>query len=134
MFDGQLYQEPEVVRDLRETRKVIERGWTREVQARDSAGWPVFADDLSAVRFCLGGAVMKATGSRWGQGSATAPMKLLDEIVGPAPSGLPRYGGGAFVGGALAYFNNEVAKDVGDILALIDKAIDVALVKEAVHV
>lgn len=133
MFDGQLYEEPQVVRDLREARKYIERGWVRHTRGADANG--VFTDPLSsdAVSWCLGGALMAATNATTWSTTRTMPaMDLLDRVAIEKYPQVRRGFGRGFV---FVDFNNAIARDVNDVTSLIDDAIKVALSeKEAAHV
>jgi hypothetical protein len=48
------------ITQLREARKLIERGWTRRTNARDSKGNPCAPESTRACRWCLAGALLAA--------------------------------------------------------------------------
>ena len=51
----------EVLKLLKETRTVLERGWTQEVYARDANGHVIYPENKDACQWCISGALRKAS-------------------------------------------------------------------------
>lgn len=118
MFDfAPQHDEPQVVKDLREARSFIERGWTTHALARDIAGQSTrYPHSEGASQWCLLGALVAAiqpmvTGAWYpDQGRYSAAIKALSGLgAGDGDHDLVR-------------FNNS-RPNSAPVLELFDKAI-----------
>lgn len=64
-FDAVMRNEPEDLVVLRKARELIEWGWTGGVRARTAGGAQVHPLHPLATRFCLTGAIWRATEGKW---------------------------------------------------------------------
>lgn len=90
---------------LREARKFIERGWTKNYQARDANGYDVDPNDPSAVCWCLYGA-LNAVGA------------MTPEVLCPLQKATNER--------LLANWNDASERTQAEVLAAFDKAIELA--------
>jgi hypothetical protein len=89
-------------------RRLLEKGWTRGAFARNSYNHPVDHDDASAVAFCMRGALPNTTDAR--------VIVVLNAAVRRR---LGRWE-------STAFYNDVIAKDRSDAIAVYDEAIAIA--------
>lgn len=109
MFDFTPPTEPEVVRDLRAARALLEPGFAKGFSRRDTADGP---------RFCIGGAISQATNARDDSWKGARFIAATDAVVAT----LAEYRGYGFV-----FFNNAPGTTHADILRVFDAAITAKL-------
>jgi hypothetical protein len=97
-------------------RELIAAGWTRGAPARDRYGHPVTPTHRSAARFCVLGAAERALHDLETAAALGLPPIVLDyEIVLGLQAACPD-------GWSPAHFNDHLARNKEEILAVIDKA------------
>lgn len=107
---------------LRRTRELIAAGWCQEAYAVDVGGREVDANDSTAVRFCLLGAIERAVGERpwnWDEGylvTQEATETLLEEQLGRNYSRPTE-------GPTLDEWNDQRGRRQAEVLALLDQAL-----------
>lgn len=101
----------------------LNQGWTTGASARGADGFAVIASDSAAVSWCALGAITAVTGNydcydglelrRWANRKALEAMgyKTRAELVEATHTQLDD----------VAYFNDRVAKDKQDVIALFEK-------------
>lgn len=104
---------PPLVKKLRAARRLIERGWTRGALARDASGREVPAMSRAAVRFCVDGACIRASGGCYDL------CQARDALEGALPDGVL----------SAVHFNDDIAKSKRDVIALFDRAIAAELAR-----
>ena len=95
------------IEHLKRMRELLEKGWTKGVEARDASGNPIHPQSSLAVRFCLRGASIHA-----GRG----PKRLKSLIAALDEKHESR----------AEVWNDKSYRTQADVLALIDRAIEIA--------
>lgn len=100
------------IEHLKKMRELLAKGWTQGAWARDGNGTSVGPHSEKAKCFCMLGASTRA-----GDPSDLEPLipKSLAKAIGLPPRG-----------GAFIIFNDNPYRTQSDVLALIDRAIEIA--------
>lgn len=91
---------------------LIDKGWTQGSFAKDTNGMPVHHYRDTAVCFCLAGAVRRANDGV--SGNFTEVADILADLIPDVYEG------------EVACFNDDESTTKDDVLAVLDKAIEVA--------
>lgn len=115
---------PAVPRALMVARGLLEKGWTQRDFARDASGCSCGIASDGAARFCMIGAINRAWYDRTGN---TVPHNEGVVISGyfyrAEPSLL----------GSIAYWNDRPGRTLSEVLAVMDKLIEISLEKAEVQ-
>lgn len=101
---------------LKRARKLIEKGWTQELFARNEQGNRCSAESSAAVCWCIRGAMFAAVKGKFGDEFVEAET-ILESVI--PPSSLKGIGSNA----PLVYFNDRKGRTKAQVLALYERAI-----------
>lgn len=98
---------------LKKMRDLLAKGWTQGTDARDASGNPTHAQSHKAASFCPRGAAIHVSAT-WGLGpiklkSLAAALNEMSPLQGP-----------------LETWNDSKWRTQSEVLALIDRAIEIA--------
>lgn len=91
---------------LIKAKQLVEKGWTRNVLARNAAGEPVFSNSPEACAFCVAGAIEHAQGDDPDAGMEA--FAVMHDSLGNV---------------SITDFNDAATTTHADILAAFDRAI-----------
>ena len=93
-------------------------GWTKDEAARTRAGTPTQIQDPKACSFCTMGAIARASGAQYMNEIKLEISQLLVKAAGIERASHPP--------GAIMIWNDKTTTKKQDVLALFDRAIELA--------